>query len=623
MNLKDALELCDISKKVDVVLTNTLLENLPRAKYASCLSGRIDPIPNCFPDTRTAILRDINEWIADLSPTTARIFFLNGLAGIGKTTIARTVVETAAQSGILGANFFFSRRGEAELHNPNLVFPTIAYQLARFDLTINRCITEALQKSPDVGFAALQLQAEGLLVQPFFGITHDTKRVALVVLDALDECEARGAKEILQLLPNVVGRLPFLFKILITSRPEHHIMSILNPAPPGSPFPQLRIYTLHDIDTSAVQADIHLFLKAKLAEVPEALQLPLPTDWVTPEEVQALTERSGSLFIYAATAVRFIMDEVALEPRKHLEMLLNVAVLDGHPFSQLDSLYLQLLRNAFGPDSPSAVLERVRTVIGTIVGVREPLPRAALGQLIGLSEVQVASTLRHLQSIIISTENTSPRTFHHSFSDFIRDDQRCTDKSFLILPQEYKERLARRCLELLANGLHKGMLGIDLVGSMNNAEVEDLEKRVAGSIPTELRYACRFWVSHLTRCVEGDELLGGPLRAFATTSLMPWLEAMSWLGFSQAAAASLKEAKSWAVSYSIPTLSPRPSIQSKFVDPAIAVGRGDHPTLGRQLLPRPRASDDDRNGCHAAISLSPSIHSTKYTTPICVCTTGR
>ena len=67
---------------------------------------------------------------------------VNGLAGIGKFTIARTVAEDADDCERLGASFFFSRQ-ERELSDPSLFIPTIAYQLARFNSKAEEIIVKA------------------------------------------------------------------------------------------------------------------------------------------------------------------------------------------------------------------------------------------------------------------------------------------------------------------------------------------------------------------------------------------------------------------------------------------------------------------------------------------------
>lgn len=82
---------------------------------------------SCLPGTRTEILRQLNEWGS--SQQGKRIFWLNGMAGTGKSTISRTIAKSFKGAKLLGANFFF-KRGEGDRGNAMKLFPTIARQLA-------------------------------------------------------------------------------------------------------------------------------------------------------------------------------------------------------------------------------------------------------------------------------------------------------------------------------------------------------------------------------------------------------------------------------------------------------------------------------------------------------------
>lgn len=66
----------------------------------------------CIPGTRVDILQQIMEWSKSSSgPST---FWLSGMAGTGKSTIARTIARTLYVQKCLGASFFFSRGGRSQ-----------------------------------------------------------------------------------------------------------------------------------------------------------------------------------------------------------------------------------------------------------------------------------------------------------------------------------------------------------------------------------------------------------------------------------------------------------------------------------------------------------------------------
>jgi pantothenate kinase-related protein Tda10 len=66
----------------------------------------------CLPGTRTELLSQITEWAK--SPGGKPIFWLNGKAGTGKSTISRTVAKTFQKAKLLGASFFLRGVKEAE-----------------------------------------------------------------------------------------------------------------------------------------------------------------------------------------------------------------------------------------------------------------------------------------------------------------------------------------------------------------------------------------------------------------------------------------------------------------------------------------------------------------------------
>ena len=127
------------------------------AGYQVCLNN------TCLRGTRESLLRGIVRWAKD--PQERHVFWLNGLAGTGKSTIAQTFSETAARNGILGASFFcsqdyFNRR---ELKN---IFPTIAYQLACKYRSFRNRIIRTIKKDPSIASASLISQFKDLIIDP-------------------------------------------------------------------------------------------------------------------------------------------------------------------------------------------------------------------------------------------------------------------------------------------------------------------------------------------------------------------------------------------------------------------------------------------------------------------------
>ena len=170
----------------------------------------------CLRGTRESVLDDIVRWAKD--PQERHVFWLNGLAGTGKSTIAQTFAEMVASNGTLGASFFCSRDylDRRELKN---IFPTLAYQLACRYPVFGSEIIHAIKQDPSVARNSLISQLEDLIVNPL----SSTKLSCVIIVDALDECvDDQPASAILSVLGRFVKKLPSV-KFFITGRPESRI----------------------------------------------------------------------------------------------------------------------------------------------------------------------------------------------------------------------------------------------------------------------------------------------------------------------------------------------------------------------------------------------------------------
>ncbi|KAF9505148.1 hypothetical protein BS47DRAFT_1322404, partial [Hydnum rufescens UP504] len=515
--------------------------SLPRANSAAYDSGREDAPSSCLEGTRVSILTEIMSWFESMEGGTPPIYWLVGLAGIGKSTIAKTAAERANKNRMLGGSFFFSR-SDAPLRNPNLVFPTLAFQLAQSDNEFKNVIGEAIQQDATLGHKNTFSQFEGLILKPL-GRFGSSRQTTLIVLDALDECEEQGADTILQLLLSHASKLPFL-RVLITSRPEPHISSVFTQAR------NLAKRVLHDIEASVIEEDLRRYIRSELRRIRKKLELDSIPDW-TEGEINSLVEKSGKLFIYAAISIRFIGDPRVRDPRGHLHLILDAQLtkeLEVTPYSQLDSLYAGVLRNSLSDSNRKAIVKRFQTVVGSIVLLRQPLPLGSLAEFVRCTPDDIHTALRHLRSVIIppSAPDEAPRIYHPSFRDFIMDPSRCSIPDFVIVAGPDQElRHALRCLELMATFLRQDVAGISDV-SLLNSEVKGLEEKVRYALPAEVQYACRYWASHLS-CVElGEKRMVEVLEGFSKRSILMWIEAMSLIGSVSDAVALMEEAHRWA-----------------------------------------------------------------------------
>ncbi|OCK95059.1 WD40 repeat-like protein [Cenococcum geophilum 1.58] len=143
--LKELEELRDIEESVNMLATRIDLAGLPSVNGAAFNSYDDELDARCHPDTRIDLLRQIRDWADD--PQSKCILWLNGMAGTGKSTISRTVAQSFADAGQLGASFFF-KRGEGERGNASRFFTTIAVQLGRTVPAMVPYVRKAIDADP-------------------------------------------------------------------------------------------------------------------------------------------------------------------------------------------------------------------------------------------------------------------------------------------------------------------------------------------------------------------------------------------------------------------------------------------------------------------------------------------
>jgi hypothetical protein len=449
------------------------------------------------------------------------VFWLNGLAGTGKSTIAQSFSETIANDGFLGASFFCSRDyiDRRELKN---IFPTLAYQLACRYPHFRSHIVTSIKKDPTIAHASLISQLENLLVNPL----SEKDISCVVVIDALDECiDDQPASAILSVLGRFAKQLP-LVKFFITGRPEPRIRTGFR-LPLLEPLTQ--IFLLHEVEPSNVDNDIRSYLTDRLTTIAkQRSDLDLPDPWPHDNEIISLTRKSSGLFIFASTLVRFIASEHH-EPNERLQLVLSEAdgtVHEGR--TGIDSLYSQVLLHAFSDVHERIVFKNVRRVLGAIALAFNPMSRKALSTILGLPTTFISTALRHLHSVLLvpSDETKKIRVFHKSFPDFLQDRERCTDPRFHISTVTHHSGMALNCLELVKE-LKRNPCSLPPF-TMNRDEL-NLPRLLENNLGGAVRYACAYWARHLKLSpTSGDHMYQVLVSAREMLrNAPPWIEVMS------------------------------------------------------------------------------------------------
>ena len=500
----------------------------------------------CLKGTRKEVLFQIEQWL--INKQDQRIFWLNGLAGTGKSTIAQTFAEINFADGKLGASFFCSR-GFEDRNNLQAIFPTLAFQLAYRYPQFRQRLLQVLRANPDVGRESLSSQVEQVIVRPL----QETRISTLIIIDALDECnDNEPASALLSVLSRHVHEIPEV-KFFITDRPEPPIRE-------GFRLKSLRPITdvlkLHDVERCSVDEDIKLYLRTYLTDICDMRSdCEFPEEWPCPSDIDALCEKAGGLFIYASTVIKFIGSKYHL-PTKRLELILSHSQGVAHE-GGIDLLYTQILELAFQDADPGEqdLYSNFRNIVGAVLLVSHPLSRRDLSNLLRncgtLSDVSTALRFLHSMLNIPDSEDEPIQVFHKSFPDFLTDRRRCKDERFFIDPVVHHEDLLLSCLDLMKKRLKKNICDLDDYAVLT--EVDDLSARRETCIGGSLEYACRFWARHLAS-VPGDGTDTGRVRRamdeFFAQRLLCWIEVLSIVGYLGVATHAINDVRQWYISVS-------------------------------------------------------------------------
>ena len=497
---------------------------------------------SCLTNTRVDIINEIEKWadqrtITSLESSTpnasgerssigSRIFWINGSAGTGKTTIAYTMANSWHAKQILGASFFCSR-DDAACSNPKLIFPSVAYQLGQFNPLFRDEVSKVVKSNPEIGYSSLSNQLERLIVNPL-KILGKSFPSCMVVIDALDECKDIGTtSEVLAVIALYVKEL-LQIHFLLTSRPEKKILSYLKSSTLET---ETREFILQEVRFDVVQNDIEIYITAKLAETRKTYYL--EESWPSKIDVQTLSRLSSGLFIFAATCIKFIEDQNTDDPRGQLSQLLGGTYVNDKysPHHRLGELYTQVLETAY-PSISSKLAGRLKMVLGSIVHLQDPLSARNLEDLLGADSdhVNVRIALMRLHSVVLVPEDDGQviRLLHPSFFDFLTDNTRCRNPKLVLNPHVQHTLLAKSCLRVLCNNLKRNMIGLPNPTTLNT-EIENLPERILQSIPPFLQYSCRHWSWHLANAKLSEDLLY-QLKEFVNTRLLYWIEVCSLLG---------------------------------------------------------------------------------------------
>ncbi|KAJ6562705.1 WD40-repeat-containing domain protein [Mycena vulgaris] len=477
-------------------VNNLSTEALEKLGYVAAANIDAQSPEGCLKHTRVDLLNELQAWGRD--PNSPRIFWLDGMAGTGKSAITRSFCHMLREDKQLGGSFF-CLRGDASRSNPKNILPTLAIQLASQDAAYKSALLAALGTGI-FSDANLKIQVDNLLEKPLCSAHGSGPPTLVLVIDALDELDDEDAtKDLLRRLVSAVPRLPI--KLFVTSRPERHIRPHFN-----TQADLRRVIRLHDIEDNTVTADISLYLTNCLAGIRAEHSPMLPPEWASLADIKALTNRAGKLFIYASTVVKYISEN----PTDRLRTLINMKVDTKGPLTKpLDDVYRHILSDAMDTDRRERdEIVLMKQILATVLTVSQPLSVASLGGLLEVPAQRVRAMLDRLHAVIhVPADNDGVlTTFHASFGDFLTTTGRVSGE-MLINSSATHTALFSNCLRVMGSELHFN------VSKCPTSYFPNTHHEL--TIPALLQYVCLYWPHHIVAASAAE---ASDVEVFVTSS---------------------------------------------------------------------------------------------------------
>ncbi|EXL92615.1 hypothetical protein FOIG_14355 [Fusarium odoratissimum NRRL 54006] len=522
--------LLDVNLQAKLAQRKAAIESLPLAEGAAFDSQAEQHNPGCLKNTRVALLAQIAAWIEDENAKT--IFWLNGMAGTGKSTISRTVAASAQRKDKLGATFFF-KQGETDRGSLTKFFTTLARHLAANQPAYTAHLVEMISNDTGIFEKTSQVQFKRLIIDPIVASAKSLPDscTITIVIDALDECEkAEDIKLLVDLLSQTAIIQKPKIRVLITSRPELPVRLGFS-AVEGA----FQNCILHQMPQNVVEQDIATYLRHDMSKIRKEWNASVAEDrridpnWPESKDIGILAKRAAPLFIFAATMCRFVGDRKLGSPDKQLLRLL--AQNNTSDTSRMGLVYSPALNQLIAGASETErkdILRRFFRIIGTIICLASPLSTTSLSRFLGTPRDEIDLLLDNLHSVlsIPTTPNRPVRMLHLSFRDYLLDRSNRVQNPFWISGKEMSRYLTKVCLATM-----KIRLKVDICGvrSPETKPANITRKQVTTCLPPEVQYACLYWSLHLQLAGLNDDIISS-LEDFFKNRLLMWMEALILMG---------------------------------------------------------------------------------------------
>ncbi len=395
--------------------------------------------PKCHPNTRTAILNFVMDWVLAATMGLQWMLWINGAAGAGKSAIARSIVDRCLKQDIVIVWFFFFRTDPTRNTIKPLV-ATLAYQLIRAIPALDAIISLKIQSDPLIFNESLETQFNSLIFKSLQQLHKESPLQKAIVLlaDGVDECSGNENQvNFIHSISQFVAGKSVPLIVIFASRTESQLkMAFDEPK-----FDGILWKLALDTDYRAAD-DIQLFLNDSFSKIKRnhPFRSSIKPEWPMPSLLQEIVDKSSNQFIYASVVIKFLSSP-RFHPVWQLEIVRGLRPIGKlTPFAQLDTLYQHIFSEVYD-----------------IAFVTEILAVAILGNTKGyiwdeldITKDDIAVALADLTSVL-SYEKEKITFLHASLPDFLLDESR--SQQYYIDKGFWCEQLAIKYMSKGKNGM--------------------------------------------------------------------------------------------------------------------------------------------------------------------------
>ncbi|KAF5310572.1 hypothetical protein D9619_008228 [Psilocybe cf. subviscida] len=380
--------------------------------------------PRCHPNTRVAVMNELRDLALRRGDTgSARILWLSGTAGVGKSAIAQSFCDECFSINLLLASFFFNRSDPSRNTAKSFV-ATLTYQIyGRVPAYHQSLILGVIESDPMVFRRSVDAQFKALIIDPLLSLFTTNyfaeSTPALIIVDGLDECSTAPEQvSILTALRKISNLQPSPFVFIVASRPEHDIQMFFRHSSLGSLLHRL---TLND--SYRPDVDIELFLREKMQETraTHPLTNSISQEWPSSQAIRTLVRKSSGQFIYASVVIKYVTSNRHYPPDR-LDVVLQLRPPKRDlPFAELDALYSHI----FSCVKDITLVLRVLCIVLLFHERQVDILTKDVEELCELDRGECLSALCDLQSVLrvepkIHSQQ-SIRLLHKSLPDYLQD----------------------------------------------------------------------------------------------------------------------------------------------------------------------------------------------------------